>query len=166
MDKAIYLAIYLSGRWSILACLFRLHETNGGYGIGGKMVTVNLSIDVPDLESGLAFYTTVFGFSETSRPFKEMAVVNAGNLTICIHEKPDGSTPSPQTVEVRRYSRHWTPVHPDFHVDNFDEVLEIAKANGAGVEQLFKIPGRKSVAFCSDPFGNGFCLIESAPGQT
>jgi predicted enzyme related to lactoylglutathione lyase len=129
------------------------------------MVTVNLSIDVPNLESGLEFYTRVFGFSEKSRPFKEMAVLNAGNVIICIHQKSSGSTPSSQTEEVRRYSRHWTPVHPDFHVDNFDAVLRIAKENGATVEELFKPPGRKAVAFCSDPFGNGFCVIESIPGS-
>jgi len=124
------------------------------------MVTVNLSIDVPSLESGVEFYTNVFGFSEGSRPFEEMAVLHAGNLTICVHQKPAGSKPSSQTDELRRYSRHWTPVHADFHVDKFDDALTAAEENGATVEQLFRTPGRKAMAFCSDPFGNGFCLIE------
>ena len=124
------------------------------------MNTVNLSIDVPSLESGVGFYTKVFGFSEESRPFEEMAILNGGNLTICVHQKPAGSTPAPQTGELRRYSRHWTPVHADFHVDRFDDTLAAAEEHGATVEQLFKTPGRKAVAFCADPFGNGFCLIE------
>jgi predicted enzyme related to lactoylglutathione lyase len=127
------------------------------------MVTVNLSIDVPELESGVEFYTTVFGFTEKARPLKEMAVLDGNNVTICVHQKAAGSTPSSQTEEVRRYSRHWTPVHADFHVDDFDALLERAKERGAAVEQMFRPPGRRAVAFCSDPFGNGFCVIASSP---
>jgi hypothetical protein len=33
-------------------------------------------------------------------------------------------------------------------------------AAGAKQEQLFENPEHGSAAFCSDPFGHGFCLIE------
>ena len=38
--------------------------------------TVNVSIDVPDLEAGLQFYASVFGFAETARPFPTMAILD------------------------------------------------------------------------------------------
>jgi len=98
------------------------------------MVRVNLSIDVSDIELGVRFYTQCFGFSESSRPFPEMAVLDAANMIICIHQKDAQTKPSAGTDDVRRYSRHWTPVHADFHVDNFDSMLERVRAEGATVE--------------------------------
>lgn len=122
------------------------------------MIEVHVSIDVPDLEEGLRFYTSVFGWKEKSRPFPEMAVLDGNNVVVCIHGKPRGTKATPTDV-TREYTRHWTPVHLDFHVDDFEAVLTRAKDAGAKVEQSFTRP--KAVAFCSDPFGNGFCLIAS-----
>lgn len=121
------------------------------------MIETNVSIDVPDLEAGIRFYCRVFGWKEKSRPFSTMAVLDAGNLVVCIHEKPKGSRPTP-TEEERGYGRHWTPVHLDFHLSDFEETRKRAEAEGAIVERSFSSP--KAVAFCSDPFGHGFCLIE------
>jgi predicted enzyme related to lactoylglutathione lyase len=39
--------------------------------------------------------------------------------------------------------------------------LEKAVEAGATKEQLFENPEHGSAAFCADPFGNGFCLLES-----
>lgn len=125
--------------------------------------TVNVSIDVPDLEAGIAFYNEVFGFTETSRPFPSMAVLDANNLTVCMHEKASGSRSSPMSTSVRVYERHWTPVHLDFHVRTLDAALEKVRAAGGSVEKEFRSEGPKPVAFCSDPFGNGFCLIGERP---
>lgn len=72
-----------------------------------------------------------------------------------------GTTPCPARGVARHYERHWTPVHIDFHVDDFKLALEKAISAGAIQEQLFEGSGRPSVAFCCDPFGHGFCLIES-----
>lgn len=118
---------------------------------------VNLSIDVPDLQAGLDFYCSCFGMRELSRPFPTMAIVQAENLTICVHEKAGGTTPSVDCDEKRHYTRHWTPVHIDFHVDEFEATMALLERYGATVEQTFDHP--KRVAFCSDPFGNGFCVI-------
>jgi predicted enzyme related to lactoylglutathione lyase len=73
--------------------------------------------------------------------------------------KPPGSKPAKGSTDVRRYERHWTPVHIDFHVDDFDGFLSSAVQAGALCEQKFEIQGRPPIAFCSDPFGNGFCII-------
>lgn len=48
----------------------------------------------------------------------------------------------------------------DFHVDDLKATLATASAAGARQEQLFDNPEHGSVAFGSDPFGHGFCLIE------
>lgn len=127
--------------------------------------TVHVSIDVPDLDAGLRFYAEVFGFKETARPFPTMAVVDANNLTVCIHQKAADTHSSPVNPDPRRgYDRHWTPVHLDLHVVDFDVTLEKVRAEGGAIELELRSHGPKPAAFCSDPFGNGFCIIgEGAP---
>jgi predicted enzyme related to lactoylglutathione lyase len=125
----------------------------------GDRPTVNVSIDVPELEAGLRFYGDVFGFVETARPFPTMAVLDANNVSVCMHEKRAGSQSSPAGSERRRYERHWTPVHLDLHVRDFDGALNEVRARGGAIENEFRTQGPQPVAFCSDPFGNGFCVI-------
>ena len=121
--------------------------------------SVHISIDVPDLEAGLRFYGEVFGFVETARPFPTMAILDANNVSLCMHEKATGSRSSSVGAEPRRYDRHWTPVHLDVHVVDFDAVLDNVRACGGTIENEFRSHGPKPAAFCSDPFGNGFCVI-------
>ncbi|MEZ5913737.1 MAG: VOC family protein [Paracoccaceae bacterium] len=120
---------------------------------------VNLSIDVADLEAGVRFYRNVFGFAETSRPFPTMAVLDAGNLTICMHQKAAGTESSAGSGQTRRYDRHWTPVHMDIHLEAFEPCLEAIREEGGAVETVYRTQGPRPVAFCSDPFGNGFCVL-------
>src|SRR5262245_43593818 len=122
------------------------------------MVSVALSIDVPALADGVRFYSGVFGFRKVADPFPGMVVLDAGNARICLLEKDAGTSPSTATQETRRYERHWTPVHLDIHIDDLRSVLARALEAGATQEQLFESPGYPAVAFCSDPFGHGFCL--------
>lgn len=68
--------------------------------------------------------------------------------------------PHPVWPLGRHYGRHWTPVHIDFHVDEFKAALRNAVEAGAIQENLFELKDRPAVALCSDPFGHGFCLIE------
>jgi predicted enzyme related to lactoylglutathione lyase len=124
------------------------------------MISVSVSVDVPNLADGVRFYTNAFGFSKASEPVPGVVVLRAGDSEICLLEKAAGSIPSSYTQETRHYQRHWTPVHMDFHVDNLKSVLARALEAGAKQEQLFDNPEHGSVAFCSDPFGHGFCLIE------
>lgn len=120
--------------------------------------SVHVSIDVPDLEAGIAFYGAVFQFVETARPFPTMAILDANNVTVCMHQKPTG-TPSSPHGPARHYERHWTPVHLDLHVPDFDAVLATLRAAGGTIENEFRDQGPMPAAFCSDPFGNGFCVI-------
>lgn len=120
--------------------------------------SVHVSIDVPELEAGLRFYGAVFGFVEKARPFPTMAILDASNVTVCMHEKAAGTRSSPGGADERRYERHWTPVHLDLHVPDLDAVLTKVRAGGGMVESEFRTQGPMPVAFCSDPFGNGFCV--------
>ena len=120
---------------------------------------VAVSLDVPSLEEGLKCFAEAFGFVEVARPHPAYAVLASGDTKLGLLAKPAGSSPAPGSADVRRYERHWTPVHLDFHVEDFDATLEKAVAAGARSEQVHRMPGYPPVAFCSDPFGHGFCII-------
>ena len=128
------------------------------------MITISVSVDVPSIEEGLRFYGEAFGFTKASEPFPGVAVLRVGGAELLLLVKKSGSVPCPHSEAKRQYDRHWTPVHIDFHVDDFNASLTKALGAGAKQERLFENPGRPSVAFCSDPFGHGFCLIESRKG--
>lgn len=129
--------------------------------------SVHLSIDVPDLAAGLRFYGEVFGFVEKARPFPTMAILDANNVSVCMHEKAAETVSSTGGTDKRRYERHWTPVHLDLHVEDFDAVLERIRAGGGAIENEYRTEGPRPAAFCSDPFGNGFCVIggRAAPAE-
>lgn len=124
------------------------------------MLSVTVSIDVPELETGVRFYTEAFGLSKVAEPYPGVVVLGAGAVTITLLEKREGSKPSAEAADVRRYDRHWTPVHLDFHVDDMATALDRALKAGARKEQFFEHPEHGSAAFCADPFGHGFCLLE------
>lgn len=125
--------------------------------------TVSVSIDVPDLAAGIAFYSQALDFSKVGEPYPGVATMRRGTFECCLLEKRPGTRPSIKTAERRRYERHWTPVHLDVHVDDLARALARAVAAGAVSEQVFEHPEHGGAAFCSDPFGHGFCLIERPP---
>ena len=125
------------------------------------MLSVSVSIDVPDMAKGVRFYTEAFGFSKIAEPFPGVVVIKAGNITISLLEKGAKTRPSPDAKDVRHYDRHWTPVHLDIHVDDLRAALAKALKAGARKEQVFDNDEHGSAAFCADPFGHGFCLLES-----
>jgi predicted enzyme related to lactoylglutathione lyase len=127
------------------------------------LISISVSIDVPSAEEGLRFYGEAFGFVRIAEPYPGVVVMRAGEAELLLLVKGSGSAPCPHSDAKRHYDRHWTPVHLDIHVDDFKATLEGALRAGAKQEQLFEIPGRPAVAFCSDPFGHGFCLIERKP---
>ena len=124
------------------------------------MITLSVSIDVPSLEQGVRFYSAAFGFAKVAEPYPGVAILRAGETSLCLLEKPPGSKPASGSADTRRYERHWTPVHLDFHVEDLTEAVERAVAAGAVVEQRFDHAEHGSAAFCGDPFGHGFCLLE------
>jgi catechol 2,3-dioxygenase-like lactoylglutathione lyase family enzyme len=51
------------------------------------MISVSISIDVPDLAEAVQFYTRAFGFSKSAEPIPGVVVLRAGNTEICLLEK-------------------------------------------------------------------------------
>jgi catechol 2,3-dioxygenase-like lactoylglutathione lyase family enzyme len=119
----------------------------------------SVTIDVPQLDEGLKFYRDALGLVEVARPVATYVILQCGTSRIGLMEKQAGTKPAKGSNDVRRYERHWTPVHIDFHVADFEGVLVNAVNAGATCEQKFEGGGRPPIAFCSDPFGNGFCII-------
>ena len=125
------------------------------------MISVSVSVDVPSLEDGIRFYAQAFGFEKISEPYPGVAVIRADGAQLLLLAKRTGTSPCPGSPATRHYDRHWTPVHIDIHVDEFKSALARAINAGAVQEHLFEVAGRPAVAFCCDPFGHGFCLIEN-----
>jgi len=119
----------------------------------------SVTIDVPSLDEGLKFYRDALGLVEVARPIATYAILKCGAGQVGLMEKPAGTRPAKGSSDVRRYERHWTPVHIDFRVEDFEGVLAKATAAGAICEQTFQVEGRPPIAFCADPFGNGFCIL-------
>jgi predicted enzyme related to lactoylglutathione lyase len=122
-------------------------------------VNYSVSIDVPDIEAGLRFYRDALGWREIARPIPTYVILASGDARIGIIEKASGTRPAKGSDDTRRYDRHWTPVHIDFEVDDFEGALARTLDAGAICEQKFTVPGRPPIAFCSDPFGHGFCIV-------
>lgn len=120
----------------------------------------SVSIDVPQLDEGLRFYRDGLGLTEIARPVPTYVILQCGDAEIGLIEKRAGSQPAKGSSDVRRYERHWTPVHIDIHVDKFEAFLAKAIKAGATCEQKFDGGTQHpSIAFCSDPFGHGFCVV-------
>jgi len=119
----------------------------------------SVTIDVPKLDDGLRFYRDALGLVVVAQPVATYVILKYGDSQIGLIEKRAGTHPAKGCDDVRRYERHWTPVHIDFHVDDFEVVLANALRAGAKCEQKFDGAGRPPIAFCSDPFGNGFCIV-------
>jgi predicted enzyme related to lactoylglutathione lyase len=122
--------------------------------------TLLVNIDVDDLEGAVAFYSAAFGLT-AARRFGAFAVeLTGGSAPIYLLAKPDGSSASPATAERRRYTRHWTPVHLDFVVDDLDAAVARAQTAGAKLEGDPATHRWGRIAQLADPFGHGLCLIQ------
>ena len=95
----------------------------------------------------------------------DLAELAGASVPIHLVTQPAGTPPSARVTHPRDYDRHWTPVHLDFHVDDLDAILESVRAQGGAVEMEFRNQGPMPVAFCCDPFGNGFCVIGEREGD-
>jgi catechol 2,3-dioxygenase-like lactoylglutathione lyase family enzyme len=95
------------------------------------MTSFILNIDVPNIEAGVAFYTSAFGF-EVGRRFDENFVELVGAEThVYFLRKDAGTSIGPAGGDVRRYERHWSSIHPDFVVKNIARATEKALVAGA-----------------------------------
>jgi len=119
-----------------------------------------INIDVPDLATAIEFYTNAIGLKLSRILDKDVAELVGASSVIYLLQKPTGSVTSKNSSIDRYYSRHWTPVHIDFVVENLDEAKEKAIKAGAKLErECGEWNGSRCITF-ADPFGNGFCLIK------
>ncbi len=92
-----------------------------------------VNIDVPDLERAEAFYVAALGLTPTRR-FGQGGVELSGlPVRLYLLEKAEGSVGAGR--DIRRYGRHWTPVHMDVVVDDLDAALARALNAGAVLER-------------------------------
>lgn len=119
-----------------------------------------LNIDVPDAEAAAAFYVAALGLT-VGRRFDDGFIELLGtDAPIYLLEKEPGTSIGPTGGDVRRYDRHWSPIHLDLVVTDMDAAVARALSAGAVQEgEIAEAPyGR--LAMFADPFGHGFCLIE------
>jgi catechol 2,3-dioxygenase-like lactoylglutathione lyase family enzyme len=117
-----------------------------------------VNIDVDNLEKGTRFYCDALGL-RVGRRFEGVVELLGLNAPIYLLEKRHGTQPFAGGAS-RDYDRHWTPVHLDFEATDLPRALARAMAAGAALEQDVEGKSWGRIAMLSDPFGNGFCLIE------
>ena len=122
------------------------------------MIKISVSIDVPDLKKAEHFYIEALGCRKIRDQGSNMAVLATENCDIYLQEKDAGTKPILSSEIVRDYKRHWTPVHLDFLTENVDETVEKV-VNLGGLHEGGESGDWGSIAYCADPFGNGFCII-------
>ncbi len=55
------------------------------------MISIRISIDVPNLAEGVRFYSEAFGFSKAAEPVPDVVVMKLGATTVCLLQKVAGS---------------------------------------------------------------------------
>src|SRR5262249_31288290 len=119
-----------------------------------------VNIDVDDLAKAIAFYQQTMGL-RIGRRFGSLGVEMLGSSSpIFLLAKPAGTRASTATNEVRRYARHWTPVHLDFIVPQLESAVRHALDAGATLEDEIETHDWGRIAHLADPFGHGICLIQ------
>ena len=91
-----------------------------------------VNIDVSDLDRAVAFYTEAFGLSVARRFGAGAAELSGWPVRVYLLRKAQGSAGARESL--RRYERHWTPVHLDVVVDDLEAALSRALAAGARAE--------------------------------
>lgn len=118
------------------------------------------NIDVDDLAEAIQFYRSAFGL-RVGRTFGANGVEMLGSSApIYLLVKAAGSEPTAAKADVRRYDRHWTPVHLDFVVEDLEPAVQRALDAGARLEAPISTSTWGKLALMADPFGHGFCFVQ------
>jgi predicted enzyme related to lactoylglutathione lyase len=124
------------------------------------------NIDVDDLQKAIEFYQSAFGL-KVGRRFGANGVEMLGSTApIYLLVKAAGTEPTAarapkaSKADVRRYDRHWTPVHLDFVVDDLEPAVQRALDAGARLEAPISTSSWGKLALMADPFGHGFCFVQ------
>ena len=122
------------------------------------MAKISVCIDVSEMKKAIQFYTKALGCELVEKKEQYTELV-ADGLTIYLAENAAGTNPLINGKAARNYERHWTPIHLDVHVSDIDKSVSMVAELG-GIKEGEKSGDWGSVAFCADPFGNGFCLMQ------
>ena len=122
------------------------------------MTKISVCIDVSEMEKAIQFYTKALDCKlvEKKEQYTELL---ADGLTIYLAENAAGTNPLMNGKVTRNYDRHWTPVHLDVHVSDLEKHVSMVEQLG-GIKEGEQSGDWGSIAFCADPFGNGFCLMQ------
>jgi predicted enzyme related to lactoylglutathione lyase len=118
-----------------------------------------LNLDVDDIVKAERFYSAAFGL-QAARRFDFGVEMLGGPVPIYLLTKPADTSVSAHTLQVRRYARHWMPLHLDFVVDDIDAAVQQALRAGAKLEQPVATQVWGRLALLADPFGHGFCFVQ------
>jgi predicted enzyme related to lactoylglutathione lyase len=124
------------------------------------MPKISINIDVDDLEKGVAFYVAALGLTPLRRLGDFAVELSGAQAPVFLLQKAPATPAFAGAEVVRDYARHWTPVHLDFLVEGIEAALGRAVSAGARAEAPIEAYPWGRMALLSDPFGNGFCLIE------
>jgi lactoylglutathione lyase len=123
------------------------------------MADLLVNVDVDDVARATEFYTQAFGL-RVGRRLGGVVELLGAPAPIYLLPKAAGTMPFAGAASPREYSRHWTPVHLDFVVENVETALSKAVAAGARREsEIFDLAWGR-MALIADPWGNGFCLVQ------
>jgi len=128
------------------------------------MLEIHAFIDVEDVEAGAAFYTQALGLTVRRRMTARWIELEGGAIPVHVLGGRPAEFEAGEALLRRDFGRHWTPVHLDFIVEDLPPAVERAVAAGGLLEGEADHPGYFKMASFSDPFGNGFDLIELYPG--
>ncbi len=127
-------------------------------------VTVHAYVEVSDLERAIEFYTAALGLRLRRRLDSDWVELEGANVAIfLLSDRPPVMRVKDKELP-RSFERHWTPVHLDFVVTGLEAAVQRARGAGASLEREIQVREWGRMANMADPFGNGFDLIEFAPG--
>jgi|SRR5690606_4491923 len=127
-------------------------------------MNILINVDVPNLQQAIAFYCQGIGLELNRLLDDDTAEIRGTSCMIYLLQKKELSTAVGAHGITRAYSRHWTPVHMDFVVEDLEAATKRVEEAGATRESECVLwRGSKCISFC-DPFGHGFCLIEFSEG--
>ena len=118
-----------------------------------KATMDHVNMTVKNLEESVEFYKNLFGFEiKKEQPEDKSKIIGNDNIKLCLYEnsqmKPEGAI-----------------AHFGFHVENFDEIMEICKSLGVTVYYNGPIQFEKSRSiYISDPSGYDIELSEVLGG--
>jgi predicted enzyme related to lactoylglutathione lyase len=121
---------------------------------------VLVNVDVDDLHKAEQFYQLAFGLTVGRRFGHNGIEMLGGTAPIYLLVKASGTSATGGSPHLRRYDRHWTPVHLDFVVEEIESAVRRALDAGARLESPVSTHQWGRLALMGDPFGHGFCLVQ------